>query len=110
MPGELQMFLIGGVTPKIKVLDNTPRRCPVCGLYQAYYKRLDHYFNLFFIPIVRVKKGEPFVMCERCERTVHDFDKAYEGDRLDTKETTCRHCGKILDKSFRYCPYCGKPI
>jgi len=26
------MFLIAGVTPKIKVLDDTPKKCPVCGL------------------------------------------------------------------------------
>ena len=71
------MFLIAGVTPKIKVLDNSPMQCPVCGLHQAYYKRVDHYFNLFFIPILRVKKGAPFIMCERCERTVHEFKEDY---------------------------------
>ena len=110
MSGEVQMFLIGGVTPKIKVLDDTPRRCPVCGLHQAYYKRVDHYLNLFFIPILRVKKGEPFIMCDRCERTVREFDKAYESDPPVRQETTCRHCGSTLDRSFRYCPYCGKDV
>lgn len=104
------MFLIGGVTPKMKVLDNIPRRCPVCGLHQAYYKRVDHYFNLFFIPIVRVKKGEPFIMCERCERTVNEFEVEDRSDRLDVEPSTCPHCGKTLDESFRYCPYCGKPV
>ncbi len=104
------MFLIGGVTPKIKVLDHTPRRCPVCGLHQAYTKRVDHYFNLFFIPIVRVKKGEPFIMCERCERTVNEFVAEDGSNRLDVAPPTCPHCGKTLDESFRYCPYCGKPI
>jgi hypothetical protein len=33
------MIFIAGVSPKIKVLDQNPRRCPVCGLNQAYYKR-----------------------------------------------------------------------
>ncbi|MEJ2658960.1 MAG: zinc ribbon domain-containing protein [Desulfobacterales bacterium] len=109
MLNEVQMFLIAGVTPKTKVLDNTARRCPVCGLHQAYLKRVDHYFNLFFIPIVRVKKGEPFVMCERCERTVHEPNEEYN-DWPDIKEMTCRHCGKTVDKSFKYCPHCGNPI
>jgi hypothetical protein len=103
------MFLIAGVTPKIKVLDNIPKQCPVCGLHQAYYKRVDHYFNLFFIPILRVKKGEPFIMCERCERTVHEFEADDGKTWPDIKNTTCRHCGKTLDKTFEYCPYCGKP-
>jgi RNA polymerase subunit RPABC4/transcription elongation factor Spt4 len=110
MSGEVAMFLIGGVTPKIKILDNTPRRCPVCGLHQAYYKRVDHYLNLFFIPIARVKKGEPFIMCERCERTVQEFDEDYGNTLPDATATACRHCGKPLDTAFRYCPYCGKSI
>jgi transcription elongation factor Elf1 len=104
------MFLIGGITPKMKILDNTPRRCPVCGLHQAYTKRVDHYFNLFFIPIVRVKKGEPFIMCERCERTVNEFDAKDGSDRVDVAASKCPHCGKTVDESFTYCPYCGKPI
>ena len=104
------MFLIAGVTPKVKVLDNTPRQCPVCGLHQAYYKRVDHYFNLFFIPILRVKKGEPFIMCERCERTVHEFKEDYGNTWPETKEMTCHHCGNTLEKTFEYCPYCGTQI
>lgn len=104
------MFLIAGVSPKTKILDNTPRRCPVCGLARAYYKRIDHYFNLFFIPIFRVKKGEPFVMCERCERTVHEFDDEISRSQLDKKETPCNQCGRALEENFKYCPYCGKPI
>jgi uncharacterized C2H2 Zn-finger protein len=64
------MIFIAGIFPKTKTLDQNPHRCPVCGLHPAYYKRMDHYFSLFFIPILRVKKGEPFIMCDRCERTV----------------------------------------
>ena len=101
------MFLIAGVTPKIKVLDNTPRRCPVCGLHQAYFKRVDHYLNLFFIPILRIKKGEPFIMCERCERTVNEFEKDDGKTWPDIKGTTCHHCGKKIEKTFEFCPYCG---
>ena len=104
------MFLIAGVIPRIKVLDNTPRLCPVCGLHQAYYKRVDHYFNLFFIPILRVKKGEPFIMCERCERTVHEFKEDYGNTWLETKEMTCHHCGETIERTFEYCPYCGTQI
>ena len=28
-------FFIAGISPKVKVLDEKPRRCPVCGLHQA---------------------------------------------------------------------------
>jgi RNA polymerase subunit RPABC4/transcription elongation factor Spt4 len=103
------MFLIAGVSPKIKILDKNPKICPVCGLSRAYYKRVDHYFNLFFIPILRVKKGEPFIMCDRCERTVHEFKEEY-GHPTNRKGAMCHHCGKDLDKNFKYCPYCGKRL
>jgi rubrerythrin len=103
------MIFIAGVSPKIKVLDQNPRRCPVCGLNQAYYKRKDHYLSLFFIPIFRIKKGEPFIVCDRCEQTAHasgpDFTRPpREGAHI------CISCGKALDKDFKYCPHCGKRI
>jgi hypothetical protein len=103
------MFLIAGVSPKIKILDPNPRICPVCGLARAYYKRVDHYFNLFFIPILRVKKGKPFIMCDRCERTVPECKEEY-GHPADRKGVACPYCGKDLDENFKYCPYCGKHL
>jgi len=89
------MFLIAGVSPKTKILDNNPRLCPVCGLARAYFKRVDHYFNLFFIPILRVK--------------VHEFKEEY-GHRQDRQDIQCNNCGKDLYQDFKYCPYCGKHI
>ena len=102
------MFLIAGVSPKTKIIDKNPRRCPVCGLARAHYKRVDHYFNLFFIPILRVKKGEPFIMCDECERTVHEIgqDHTIQSARHKAK---CKSCGKDLHSDFKYCPFCGKP-
>ncbi|MBR9981485.1 MAG: hypothetical protein KFF50_10710 [Desulfatitalea sp.] len=34
-------FVIAGVQPKTRTLDNAPRRCPRCGLHQAYTQRVD---------------------------------------------------------------------
>ena len=47
------MIFIAGISPKTKILDQNPRRCPLCGLHQAYYKRMDYYLSLFFIPLFR---------------------------------------------------------
>lgn len=102
------MFVIAGVSPKTKTLDRNPRRCPTCGLFQAYYKRIDHYFNLFFIPIVRVKKGEPLLMCDRCERAVHEADR-YHNDMPEEQFGSCSQCGKAVEKNYAFCPYCGTP-
>ena len=105
----IDMFLIAGVSPKIKVLDPSPRLCPSCGLAQARLKRVDSYFNLFFIPLIRVKKGEPFVICDRCENMSAELSPAYvpPPDRVDTH---CSNCGETLDEKFHYCPYCGNPV
>jgi hypothetical protein len=67
------MFLIAGVQPKTRRVDDNPQRCPSCGLAQAYTTRVDHYLSLFFIPLIRVKKGAPFLLCDRCGRPLDDF-------------------------------------
>jgi len=75
------MFIIAGVSPKKKILEPHPEQCPSCGVQLAYTVRMDHYFNLFFIPLFRVKKGEgtkygatPFVH-GLFEFQVKDLDK-----------------------------------
>jgi hypothetical protein len=103
------MIFIAGISPKTTVLDQNPRRCPVCGLHQAYYKRIDHYLSLFFIPIFRVKKGEPIVVCDRCEQTVHRSGPDFDQQQTEAAQT-CRYCGKNVASDFKYCPQCGKKI
>ncbi|MBT8351234.1 MAG: zinc ribbon domain-containing protein [Deltaproteobacteria bacterium] len=103
------MFIIAGVSPKIKIIDKNPRRCPVCGLHQAYFKRADQYFSLFFIPIIRINKGKPFIMCDRCEAQVNEFGQDQPG--WSSKKTNkCKNCGQNLDQDFEFCPYCGKHV
>jgi RNA polymerase subunit RPABC4/transcription elongation factor Spt4 len=103
------MFIIAGVSSKTKILDNAPRICPTCGLAQARLKRMDSYFNLFFIPLIRVKKGEPFIICDRCESMSSETGSAYHPSPAG-QDTRCSACGKLLDKDFKYCPACGKPV
>jgi RNA polymerase subunit RPABC4/transcription elongation factor Spt4 len=103
------MIFIAGVSPKTKVLDQNPRRCPVCGLNQAYYKRMDHYLSLFFIPLFRVKKGQPFIMCDRCEQTIHEFGPEFT-QKQNKEALGCKYCGKFIDSDFKFCPHCGRRI
>lgn len=103
------MIFIAGVSPKKKVLDQNPRRCPLCGLNQAYSQRIDHYLSLFFIPLFRVKKGEPYIICDRCEQTAPGFGPDFTRQQTDDSRT-CRSCGKALNEDFKYCPQCGKRI
>jgi RNA polymerase subunit RPABC4/transcription elongation factor Spt4 len=103
-------FLIGGLTPREVVLDERPRLCPVCGLVQARYRRTDQWVHLFFIPVLRVKKGEPFLMCDRCERAVSEMGPEYAEAVEKAGEDRCGRCGKALRPAFRYCPHCGTPV
>ncbi len=101
------MFLIAGISPKMKTLESTPRICPSCGLAQAYLRRVDHYLSLFFIPILRVRKGEPVIICDRCQAT--GFDRSGTGRPASAPESVvmCRQCARTLEKEFAFCPYCG---
>jgi hypothetical protein len=103
------MIFIAGVSTKLKELDQNPRRCPVCGLHQAFAKRVDHYLSLFFIPILRVKKGEPVIICDRCEQSIPDIGPEFKHRPADD-EQHCRSCGKPLNANFKYCPYCSKRV
>ncbi len=102
------MFLIAGISHKTRVLDSRARLCPLCGFSRAYYRRVDHYLSLFFIPLLRVKTGQPFLLCEACEKTVSEM-KADHRAETDRTAHRCRTCGKGLETGFRYCPFCGTP-
>lgn len=105
-------FFIGGVQPRTVTLDETPRLCPYCGLAQARLKRIDHYISLFFIPILRIKKGEPLLICDRCGFTAPE-EEAYRAQKAPQrveKPLTCPACGMALEPTFQYCPQCGRKI
>lgn len=107
-------FFVGGIQPKTKTLDENPRLCPACGLAQARLKRIDHYLSLFFIPLFPVKKGEPLLMCDRCGYAAPP-EETFHGRPTDMAPppmvaVRCPSCGKTLEPSFAYCPYCGKKV
>jgi hypothetical protein len=100
------MFFIAGIQPKVRKLEETPRRCPACGQLQAYRRRVDHYLSLFFIPLLKVKTGEPFILCDRCSHS----GSPIAGDRPPAaapRQERCAVCGRPLKREFSFCPYCG---
>lgn len=100
---------IAGVQPKTRTLDRTPRRCPRCGLNQAYTQQVDHYISLFFIPLLRVKEGTPFLYCRRCGQSVAPgAQQGTEAASRARSPQTCGQCGRSLEDHFIYCPYCGQ--
>ena len=108
---ETFFFIIGGIQPRVKVLDEKPRHCPRCGLYQAYLKRVDHYVSIFFIPVFKVKTGEPVLICERCERPVSRFNSnSSHRHHAPRAAKSCRFCGKDFPIEYLFCPICGRRL
>jgi hypothetical protein len=107
--GKAMCIFIAGIQPKTVNVDGHSRMCASCGLYQARLKRIDHYLSLFFIPLLRVKKGDPFIRCESCGSVFGESgETGYETPRRP--ENRCPRCGAALDSSFRFCPQCGKQV
>ncbi|MEW6666399.1 MAG: zinc ribbon domain-containing protein [Thermodesulfobacteriota bacterium] len=98
-------IFIAGIQPRTKDIDTQPRMCPSCGLYQAYLRRTDHYLSLFFVPLIPVQKGTPFLECRRCGTISSEA-----GEPRFIPPPTCAYCGAPVEKAFRYCPACGKPV
>lgn len=103
------MIFIGGVQPKTRNLEASPRTCPVCGSPQAYLKRTDHYISLFFIPLIPISRGRPFLACEGCGRVLDERWDILEELRAGMRRL-CPGCGQRTDPSFRFCPYCGEKL
>ena len=101
------MIFIAGVQPRTKTLDSNPRLCPLCGGPQAYLKRVDHYLSIFFIPVFPVSRGKPTVICERCGGISDEMGHGI-GARAGGGKVFCRHCGRVLEREFIFCPYCGE--
>ena len=89
----------------------TRHGAPSCGQTSAYRTRVDHYLSLFFIPLIRVKQGEPFLLCEGCRRPVDGFQTSRHERPGRLQKDLCQHalclaCGKTVEfwVSFKYCP------
>ncbi len=102
------MIFIAGVSPKTTVLDQTARLCPVCGLARARMQRVDSWLSLFFMPVFRVKTGDAFLFCDRCDQPVNEMSVAAASEHDETP-TACSACGQSLEQDHRFCPNCGHP-
>jgi predicted RNA-binding Zn-ribbon protein involved in translation (DUF1610 family) len=105
------MFLIAGVQPRTHKGPKMDQNCPHCGLAQVYERRVDHYLSLFFIPLLRVTKGESGPWCERCQQPLSTLMGANGSETVSKLDgRVCRDCGAVLDPEFSFCPHCGKEI
>ena len=123
------LFFIGGLQPRREVLEAGPFGCPRCGRKSARIEQVRSYLSLFFVPLVPVRRGEPYLVCADCGAAAplgsggpagfpEAYDpETYEGldeeldERLeDTGPLTCSECGMPIEPEFDYCPYCGRKL
>ena len=123
------MFFVIGVNQGKKELDfSSVITCPFCGNFGrarifAVYSQL----MLFFIPTF--KWGKRYYLKMDCCGAVYELDQekgkqiedGFSADlsSVDLKlvrhgasyaKTYCVNCGREIDSSFEFCPYCGKRI
>jgi len=102
-------FFIAGLQPRTIVLDKMQQVCPSCGQYEAVKKRTDYYLSLFFLPIIPVKKGIPYLYCSKCDYHSIPSERGLDHSKSRFKYR-CAQCGRRLEPEFIVCPYCGKEI
>jgi len=97
-------FFLFGVGQRVKTLKAIPARlgsinanlyCVNCNktAYPVAIRR-DSWFELFFIPVFRIKKGQAILACDRCK-----------GPLIEAN--ACPTCGALVEQGDRYCHNCG---
>ena len=118
------MFFIGilGIDNKskeIKELDNIS--CNNCeNLSKMKLLKNYNYFHIFFIPIIKWNESY-YLICENCNsiysisnekgNTIEkglDIKLTYWDLNEIKDDNRCKHCGRRIDSSYTYCPYCGE--
>ena len=106
------MIFIGGIQPRTVKVEKAPMTCPHCAHPEVYWKRVDHYLSLFFIPLFPIKRGGvPFLVCDHCGALPDGYSASstFEGETSD-ETRYCGYCNRMVAGDFSYCPYCGKAL
>ena len=121
------MFFMIGITNGSKDLSYTQlTNCPSCGRYSSMQVFVTYnQLVLFFIPLF--KFGKQYFVRMKCCGSVYSLDAAigkqieagevpsifpehmsYMYSGSDNTISYCSGCGRQLEPSFSFCPYCGK--
>src|SRR5919202_3852263 len=87
------MLLVFGVRYLYSLVATGTFHCPVCGVDRGYRLRDPRsWFHLFWIPLVPLRRGEPFVECDVCR-------SRFGQDVLGTP--TAEQFGELLSRGVR---------
>ncbi|MBQ6148275.1 MAG: zinc ribbon domain-containing protein [Oscillospiraceae bacterium] len=121
------MFFMIGITDGSKDLSYSQlTNCPSCGRYSSMQVFVTYnQLILFFIPLL--KFGKQYYVKMKCCGAVYALDSeigkqieagaaptilsehlSYMYSGSDSAASYCSSCGRQLDPSFSFCPYCGR--
>lgn len=124
-------FFIGGVTPRPVTEERRPLQlCPACETAGGVERRrVDHSLSVFFVPLLTVHRGAPFLACTHCGWTEFDSNSGgglggagrgivedADGDGGSkvaaprTGAQCCAQCGTRVDPAWSFCPFCGSTL
>lgn len=119
------MFLLIGVSPKIKQTGSFSCNCPACGQASSFYACKQYSsLNLFFIPVLPFG-AEYIATCGNCTSVVgfhKEKGRAHERDPYLPFQTqdleilrnnagpVCPGCSARVDRSQNFCPNCGRQL
>ncbi|KAJ3676131.1 hypothetical protein LUZ60_003543 [Juncus effusus] len=114
-------FFIGGLDQVAgKVLKAAAGRCLRCG-GSADLVESEKVLKLFFIPVYKWRSEDRMFYCRDCSFLSPDAVplRGEEGEEREAGAVSnfprgeggnCRACARSVDRSFRFCPYCGNPL
>ena len=71
---------------------------------------MDTYLSLFFIPLFPVKKGRPFLECDRCGGVFDPSGRTVSTAPRPGRPSSCPSCGRTVEPDFSFCPACGQRL
>jgi hypothetical protein len=120
------IFGVNGKQKELRDINNiTCKQCGRLGVYRLVKQY--SYFHIFFIPVF--KWGEKYFLVSRCCKSVFSISED-KGRRLEQgadhsieemelqylygeekhQRDACSNCGSEIDRSFEFCPYCGRKV
>jgi hypothetical protein len=87
------MLLVFGIRQLYALVTTGTFHCPVCGVDRGYRLRSPRsWFHLFWVPLVPLRQGEPFVECDVCR-------SRFPQDVLEVP--TSEQFGELLSRGVR---------
>lgn len=115
------MFIFIDVVPLLKEIKNLQATCRKCGKNDSV-KLVKSYqcLRLFFLPVwkwdlhyylIHENCGMQVEISEEDAILIQYKDKnpaTCQAITVVSTQRSCANCGKILEKGYTYCPYCGQ--